>query len=122
MYPFGGTCLFSKLKQGLKTLATRIATKELTREKLDKILHDLKIELIKNDVAVFAAEKVAELVSTQLTGERVGRSANTKSLLFDAIRSAIQEILHTDETIDLLGISATKTRRGQTARNLFFRG
>lgn len=105
--------MFSKLKLGLKNLATKIATKELTREKLDKILHDLKIELIKNDVAVFAAEKVTDLVSAQLTGERVGRSINTKTLLLDAIRNAILEILHTDETIDMLALAQQKRDVGE---------
>jgi fused signal recognition particle receptor len=105
--------LFSKLKQGLKNVAQKISTKELTREKLDKILQDLKIELIKNDVAVFAAEKVVEVVAGDLSGERIGRITNTKELLLDAIRDAIMQILHTDETIDLLALAQQKRDQGE---------
>ncbi|HMF34143.1 MAG TPA: signal recognition particle-docking protein FtsY [Candidatus Lokiarchaeia archaeon] len=105
--------MFSKLKQGLKNVAQKISTKELTQEKLDKILQDLKIELIKNDVAVFAAEKVTELVSEDLAGERVGRTTNTKNLLLESIRAAILQILHTDEKIDLLEMAQQKRDAGE---------
>ncbi len=105
--------MFSKLKQGLKSVAQKISTKELTQEKLDKILQDLKIELLKNDVAVFAAEKVCELVSKDLTGERVGRTTKTKDVLLDAIREAIFQILRTQETVDIVDLARKKREKGQ---------
>ncbi len=105
--------MFSKLKQGLKNVAQKISTKELTQEKLDKILQDLKFELLKNDVAVFAAEKVCELVSKDLTGERVGRTTKTKDFLLDAIREAIFQILQTQETVDIVDRAREKREKGE---------
>ncbi len=105
--------MFSKLKNGLKNIAQKISTKELTQEKLDKILQDLKIELLKNDVAVFAAEKVCELVSKDLTGERVGRTTKTKDVLLDAIREAIFQILRTQETVNIVDLARKKREKGE---------
>jgi len=105
--------VFSKLKQGLKSVAQKISTKELTQEKLDILLQELKIELLKNDVAVFAAEKVCELVAKEVVGERVGRGTKTKDVLLDVIREAIFQILRTQETIDLLTLAQKKREKGE---------
>lgn len=96
--------MLETLKKGLK----KLVQKELTEKNLEKKIQDLKITLIKNDVAVYAADRIAELTIEILKGEQVGRLSSTKKLLLDALRDAMFEILKTEQSIDLLELIQAK--------------
>ena len=95
--------MFKKLKSGL----SKIFKVTLSEKNMDKILEELKVTLIKNDVGLIAAEKITEKTKEKLMGDEVG-AFSKKEYLQTAVRSAISEILKVKEQFDL--IDAIKNR------------
>jgi len=89
--------MFKKMKKGL----TSIFTTTLTEKNMDKILKDLELTLLKNDVAVHAAEKIVEITQKKLEGTQVG-AFSKKSTLQNAIKEAIFEILNVENQFNLI--------------------
>jgi fused signal recognition particle receptor len=75
---------------------------------MEKIINDLKITLIKNDVSVIAAEKICERTIQELQGTKVGAFSKKKTLQ-SAIQTAIYELLSVEKQFDL--IEAINTRK-----------
>ena len=89
--------MFKKMKKGL----TNIFTTTLTEKNTNKILKDLELTLLKNDVAVHAAEKIVEITQKNLEGTQVG-AFSKKSTLQNAIKEAIFEILNVENQFNLI--------------------
>jgi fused signal recognition particle receptor len=89
--------LLEKLKDSLD----KLSKKTITLDKTEKLLQELKLVLLENDVAVEVAEQICKLVASNLEGEKVGRFKSTKALIKYALKNAIYEILNIDQ-IDLL--------------------
>lgn len=89
--------MFSKFKKSLKN----IGKKTLTEKNMVKVLEDLKLTLIKNDVALDAAEHMVELTKKNLSGEKVGLFSTKKTLL-SALQDAVREILSIDSQFDII--------------------
>ncbi|MCP4760870.1 MAG: signal recognition particle-docking protein FtsY [archaeon] len=89
--------MFSKLKNAL----SGIGKKTLTEKNMEKTLSDLKLTLIKHDVAVEAAEAICDLTQKNLLGEQIG-AFSTKKTLLNAIKEAVYEILSIEEQFDIL--------------------
>jgi fused signal recognition particle receptor len=95
--------MFSKLKSGLGSLF-KIT---LTEKNMEDALNELKITLLKNDVAVAAAENITENAAKKIEGQKVG-AFSKKDALESAIKSAIYEILRVEKKFDL--VDAIKNR------------
>ncbi len=89
--------MFKKLRKGL----SKIFKVKVTEKNMDNLLNDLKLTLIKSDVAVFAAEQVCQQTRQVLVGEKIG-AFNKKDVLKDAIKEAIHNILNVDNHLDLI--------------------
>ncbi len=89
--------MFKKMKKGL----TSIFTTTLTEKNTNKILKDLELTLLKNDVAVHAAEKIVEITQKNLEGTQVG-AFSKKTTLQNAIKEAIFEILNVENQFNLI--------------------
>ncbi|MHA2017648.1 MAG: signal recognition particle receptor subunit alpha, partial [Promethearchaeota archaeon] len=89
--------MFKKMKKGL----SGIFTTTLTEKNMKKILKDLEITLLKNDVALNAAEKIVEITKQKLEGTQVG-AFSKKSTLQNAIKDAIFEILNVENQFNLI--------------------
>jgi len=96
--------LFSKLRESLSGLFKVT----LDEKNMEKIINDLKITLIKNDVSVIAAEKICERTIQELQGTKVGAFSKKKTLQ-SAIQTAIYELLSVEKQFDL--IEAINTRK-----------
>lgn len=107
--------MLDKLKKALR----KFVKKELSEKNLTKKVGDLEIVLIKNDVAVYAAERIVELTVENLKGEEIGRLASTAKRVREALRLAIREILKTDQEIDLLDLVTEKRPAGDPLVLLF---
>ena len=68
---------------------------------MNKVLTDLKLTLLKNDVAVFAAEKIVEQTEKLLSGSEVS-AFGKNNLLKSTVEKAIYNILHVDSQFDLI--------------------
>ncbi len=60
--------MFKKLRKGL----SKVFKVTLSEKNMDKILENLKITLLKSDIAVLAAEDICNNTEKQLKGEKVG--------------------------------------------------
>ena len=89
--------MFKKLKDGLSNLF-KIT---LTDKNMEEVMDDLKMTLLKNDVAMLAAEKICEDTLAQLQGQKVG-AFSKKDVLESAIKTAIYNILKVDQQFDLI--------------------
>lgn len=98
--------MFNKLRSGL----SKIFKVKLNEKNLDKILNDLKLTLVKSDVALFAAEKICEQTRKGLLGEKVG-AFTKKDTLKNVIKEAIFEILNVNSQFDLIKEIQTKPKK-----------
>jgi fused signal recognition particle receptor len=89
--------MFSKLKKSLK----RLGQKTLSEQNMQSTLKELEMILIKNNVAVEAAETICEITKKKMNKELVGLFS-TKKVLLKALKEAIFELLSVDENFDLI--------------------
>ncbi len=89
--------MFAKFRQSLSGLF-KIT---LDEQNMDHTLDDLKLVLLKNDVAMLAAEKIVESTKEQLIGDQVGIFSKKKTLA-QAVKDAIREILQTNSQFNLV--------------------
>ncbi|MHA1775352.1 MAG: signal recognition particle-docking protein FtsY [Promethearchaeota archaeon] len=89
--------MFSKLRKGLNS----VFKVTLNEKNMNKVLTDLKLTLLKNDVAVFAAEKIVEQTEKLLSGSEVS-AFGKNNLLKSTVEKAIYNILHVDSQFDLI--------------------
>lgn len=89
--------MFKKLKHGL----TSVFKVKLNEKNMEKTFEELKITLLKNDVALYAAEKIVENTKKALDGVEVG-AFSKKGLLQESVQKAIFEILNVQNQFDLV--------------------
>ncbi|MHA1673783.1 MAG: signal recognition particle-docking protein FtsY [Promethearchaeota archaeon] len=98
--------MFKKLKKGL----TSLFKVTLNEKNMDKTLEELKITLLKNDVALFAAEKIVENTKKLLAGMEIG-AFSKKGVLESAVEKSIFEILNVHDQFDLIHEITNNHRR-----------
>ncbi len=104
-----------KVKRAMK----RILRKRLAPADVDDIVWDLQVGLLESDVAVPVADHVIERVKEGLTGRKLGRGEDPKKLAGEVLRQAIQEVLTTEQKVDLLKFIEAKRARGEPAVMVF---
>jgi len=90
--------MLDKLKNALSTFVN----KTLTEKKLDDAIEDLKLILLRNDVAMNTADDICQNIINKLKGEQIGRLFSTQSLLEETLEEVITNILTPDFELDLL--------------------
>lgn len=100
--------MFKKLKAGFNTFITKVKTKELNEKNLQVSLEELKLSLVKNDVAYFVSEKICDLVKEKILGMRINRSEKVDEYLKRVIKETIQSILEESKPFSLLDRLAEK--------------
>jgi fused signal recognition particle receptor len=86
----------------LKNVFSTFVKKSLTEKKIDESIKDLRILLIRNDVAIDTADEICKQISDSFKDQQIARLTSTKKLLFDTLRDIITEILTPEVRIDLL--------------------
>jgi fused signal recognition particle receptor len=105
--------MFKKLKEGLSGLVSKVATTELSAEKLRPILQDFKMSLIENDVAVSVADHICNEMEKRLDGVQVKRLEDKREIVKKNLREVLLGILTANEKIDLLELAREKQRMNQ---------
>ncbi|MHA1785391.1 MAG: signal recognition particle-docking protein FtsY [Candidatus Helarchaeota archaeon] len=104
--------MFEKLKSAFK----KVTTKTITDKNVDSIFNELKIELVRNDVAYKTAEQICDnLKREELIGKEVGRMTRIKSLTTESLKKTIVKILSGSNTIDLIKFVKEKNEQGSPA-------
>ena len=102
--------MFERLQESFAKLVKKITEVELKPEDLKSLLWEFKISLIENDVAVTVADHICDEIEKRLSGLRVKRLADRRSLIKDTLRKVLLEILEPSEKIDLMEIVERKRR------------
>ena len=99
--------MFTKLRKGL----SKIVKVKLSEKNMDKILNDLKLTLVKSDVALVTAEAICNKTRADLLGEKVG-AFSKKNILAEIVQNAIHDILNVEHQFNL--IEAIKNRENNS--------
>ena len=102
--------MFEKLRESFTKLVNKVAEVELKPENLRSLLWDFKFSLIENDVAVTVADHICDEIEKRLSGLRVSRLADRRSLIKDTLRTVLLEILEPSEKTDLMEVVEEKRR------------
>ncbi|MHA1114761.1 MAG: signal recognition particle-docking protein FtsY [Candidatus Heimdallarchaeaceae archaeon] len=108
------------MKKSLSSLLKKITIAELNQKTIKKVIHPLKDILIQNEVAVVTADKICESVSDKLLNAEYKRMSSPKSLILEALRSSLLEILQPEETINLLSLVEEYRKKKQPLVIAFF--
>lgn len=90
---------FSEEKAQKRSIFGKITEKKLTEGEIEKILKELNIALLENDVAVEVAERISDDVKRELSGATVKRG-RVEDTIKDALHSAMLDVMR-QETINL---------------------
>ncbi|UJG42595.1 MAG: signal recognition particle-docking protein FtsY [Candidatus Heimdallarchaeum endolithica] len=112
--------MFKNMKKSLSSLLKKITIAELNQKTIKKVIHPLKDILIQNEVAVVTADKICESVSDKLLNVEYKRMSSPKSLILEALRSSLLEILQPEETINLLSLVEEYRKKKQPLVIAFF--
>jgi fused signal recognition particle receptor len=86
----------------LKNVFSTFAKKTLTEKKIEDAIRELRIRLIRNDVAVDTADEICRKIIEFFKGQQINRLTSIKKTLFDTLREIILEILTPDREIDII--------------------
>jgi fused signal recognition particle receptor len=110
--------MLDKLKNALSTFIN----KTLTEKKLDDAIEDLKLILLRNDVAMNTADDICQNIISKLKGDKIGRLSSTRSILEETLEEVITNILTPDFELDLLQEIKNKKASGDLPYTIVFLG
>nr|MDO8112306.1 signal recognition particle-docking protein FtsY [Candidatus Sigynarchaeota archaeon] len=105
--------MFNKIKSGFQAFINNVKTRELTEKNIKDSLEELKLALIKNDVAYSVAQKIADTVKEKIMGTRIERSGKIDAFLKEVIVSTVRDILAVSKPINLLDKVKEKSAKDQ---------
>ncbi|MHA1231497.1 MAG: signal recognition particle-docking protein FtsY [Candidatus Helarchaeota archaeon] len=113
--------MFDKFKNAIKNFTTKITTKTLTEEALEKQLLNFQSELVGLDIAIEAVEAICNYIKQEFTGEQMSRFSRKKTYVYNILRQSIVNILNTAENkeLDILKICEEKKKEDSPAVFLF---
>lgn len=108
-----------KPKKGLRRAVKRITRRELSPADIEDIVWELQVGLLESDVAVSVTDHIIKRVKAGLTGRKLGLREDTKKLADEVLQQAIQEVLATEQKVDLIEIIEAKRAQGEPAVIIF---
>ena len=108
-----------KPRKALRRVVKRITRRTLAPEDVEDIIWELQVGLLESDVAVPVTDHVIERVKSGLTGRKLGLRGDPKKLADEVLRQAIQEVLTTEQKVDLLKVIDAKRVQGEPAVIVF---
>jgi len=111
--------LLEGLRKALRRALEKITKAELKPKSLKPILEELELMLIENDVALSVAEAICSSLMEELTGVRIGRMADKRAIVREALRKAIVRILSQGDRPDLEALIRAKKEQGEPFAILF---
>ena len=112
--------MFERLKENFTSILEKFSKTELKGAKVDQILQDFKISLLKNDVALPVAEKICDDLKKSVEGVEVDRFKDPRPVVEKALRSTLTDILRTEKAVDLMELAAEKKREKTPIVIVFF--
>ncbi|KAI6212516.1 Signal recognition particle receptor subunit alpha-like protein [Aphelenchoides besseyi] len=92
-----------KAKSGwLSAFTSLVSNKQLTEADVAPALEQMKINLIRKNVAAEPAEKICESVGAKLVGRVVGTFSRVTTIVRDAMRESLMQLLTPKRRVDIL--------------------
>ncbi|MHA1590813.1 MAG: signal recognition particle-docking protein FtsY [Candidatus Njordarchaeales archaeon] len=108
--------MFDRLKVSLNIVVEKLSQQVISEKKLDKILKELELSLIANDVAVGVADEIVKELKKELVGKKVRRFTDIKAFIKSVLRKKILEILTPKESVDL--VTLISKRREENIKHM----
>ncbi|MCD6458433.1 MAG: signal recognition particle-docking protein FtsY [Thermoproteales archaeon] len=102
--------MFEKLKATLSKLVETLSTRKLSEKELDSLCFEVILSLSDCDVALAAAEYIADELKKRLSGERIGLFEDKRQLVKKYLKEILLQMLQTECEIDLLKIAEERKK------------
>ena len=103
--------MFEKLKATLSKLVETLSTRKLSEKELDSLCFEVILSLSDCDVALAAAEYIADELKKRLSGERIGLFEDKRQLVKKYLKEILLQMLQTEREIDLLKIAKERKKK-----------
>jgi fused signal recognition particle receptor len=105
--------MFEQLRKALSSTTRNIIHKELTEKDLTKVLSELEIALLQNDIAQEVIDVIVTKLKTELIGTKLEKEQNAANIVQIKFRNAIVEMFSRSGEVDLIKkIIEKKDKRG----------
>jgi fused signal recognition particle receptor len=105
--------MFEQLRKALSSATRNIIHKELTEKDLTKVLSELEIALLQNDIAQEVIDVIVTKLKTELIGTKLEKEQNAANIVQIKFRNAIVEMFSRSGEVDLIKkIIEKKDKRG----------
>ena len=111
--------MFEKLKTTLSKLVETLSTRKLSEKELDSLCFEVILSLSDCDVALAAAEYIADELKKRLSGERIGLFEDKRQLVKKYLKEILLQMLQTECEIDLLKIAEERKKERRPLVILF---
>ena len=111
--------MFEKLKATLSKLVETLSTRKLSEKELDSLCFEVILSLSDCDVALAAAEYIADELKKRLSGERIGLFEDKRQLVKKYLKEILLQMLQTECEIDLLKIAKERKKERRPLVILF---
>jgi fused signal recognition particle receptor len=105
--------MFEQLRKALSSATRNIIHKELTEKDLTKVLSELEIALLQNDIAQEVIDVIVAKLKSELIGTKLEKEQNAANIVQIKFRNAIVEMFSRSGEVDLIKkIIEKKDKRG----------
>ncbi|MGQ9543714.1 MAG: signal recognition particle-docking protein FtsY [Candidatus Bathyarchaeia archaeon] len=111
--------MFNRLKTGLKEFLDKVSRTELDDKTIDKLLEDLRLTLIQNDVAYPVAEDICINLKTKLKQIQIKRFSDPKGIARNLLREVLLEVLSRSKVEEFFNIIEKKRLEREPAVMVF---
>ena len=111
--------MFEKLKATLSKLVETLSTRKLSEKELDSLCFEVILSLSDCDVALAAAEYIADELKKRLSGEKIGLFEDKRQLVKKYLKEILLQMLQTESEIDLLKIAEERKKERRPLVILF---
>lgn len=111
--------MFSVFREQVSKLLKAVQEREITEKDLSKYADDLRLLLVRNDVALETADDIVRRLKEEVVGRRIRRFSDAKSALVSALRSVIKGILSEVEPVDIMRMLEENKAKGRVSKIVF---
>ncbi len=107
--------MFEKLRSQFEDFFDKISRTELKGESLEKVLDELEISLVENDVAVSVSEYICQQIREKAEAQTMPRFSDARGPLRDLMRQVLMHVLTPKAGKDVLEVIESKKALGEPA-------
>ena len=115
--------MFEKLKKIFSDTAKNLSQKSISTKEIDRILDELQINLMENDVALEIVEELTSKLKTEILNLKLERNENSDDVITAKFYSFLHDLfLSTDKKIDVIQSILEKKRSKSGPFSIIFLG